>query len=47
MIAAEAVLFSDDEYRRAYAWLRSRFAARRAVRIDESPPTPAAITAGG
>ena len=33
MIAAEAILFSDDEYRRAYAWLRSRFAAPR-------PPEP-------
>lgn len=41
MIATEAILFSDDEYRRAYAWLRSRFAARRAAVRDESAPTPA------
>jgi hypothetical protein len=45
MIATEAVLFSDAEYCRAYAWLRARVAARGLIRIDESAPTPAGITA--
>ena len=44
MIATEAILFSDDEYRRAYAWLRSRFGERRSL-DDPAPPT--AIAAGG
>ena len=45
MIVGEAMLFGDDEYRRAHAWLRSKL-PQRAVAAAEQPATAAAATSG-
>jgi len=45
MIVSEAVLFTDDEYRRAWAWLRSRLPVQAALPADE--PVAATVASGG
>lgn len=45
MIASEAVLFTDDEYRRAWAWVRSAVLTRRLLPADE--PAVAPVRSGG
>jgi hypothetical protein len=47
MIVSEAMLFGDEEYQRAYAWVRSRLGrgvVLTAAAVDESAP---AVPAGG
>ena len=46
MIVAEATLFGDDEYRRAYAWVRAKLPARMRSAAGEPAPAPAAATSG-
>jgi hypothetical protein len=47
MIVAEAVLFGDEEYRRAYAWVRARLPQRLRALVDEPVPAPAVASTGG
>lgn len=47
MIVSEAVLFGDDEYRRAYAWVRERLPRRLHGLAAEPARAPAAARTGG